>query len=452
MIEWFSWGNGPVTDWFGLVIRALWQGSLILIATWCILRVLPVGRPLLRYGLWFIIYLRLLSGFLWVKPLDLPILPDIKKMPLLYYDITATNFKEQAVKTTQSVINGDFFSAFLQSGRTLIFGIWLSGVILFTAVLIYQYFRKRSQFKNWKPLSEPLITECYENLGRRLKIRRLPRLLTADFSGSPFIKGFIRPAIYLPEAVLSHFQIPEIQGVLAHELAHYKRGDLYWNWLPVIVRVLFFFHPVLWLAEREWVESQEMCCDNLAVRVSETPSSVYGNILLRMAIQPKISVRNQPGVFYLSETKETLKKRILALKPYPPKNRLLTSFCLLFVLIAFITPLQLGFSKPFPVYLKLKYKLEPIGDWTHTKKALYIFYFVPYTDQKRIKKINLYIDNRVVPVKGLNNEWFEGFYVNGTDYPFKGSREVTIQIVTKTETVQKKYPVSFQENLEWKNY
>jgi hypothetical protein len=289
-------------------------------------------------------------------------------------------------------------------------------------------------------------------LGRRLNIRRLPRLLTADFSGSPYIKGIIHPTIYLPAAMMSHFQIPEIRLVLAHELAHYKRGDLYWNWLPMFVRVLFFFHPVVWLAEREWSESQEMCCDHLAIRVSETPSGVYGNILLWMAVQPQLSVRSQHGVFYLSETKETLKKRILALKPHPPKNRLLTSVCLLFVSIALIVPLQLGFSKPFPVYLMLKYKPEYVSKLNHTMKVLYILYYVPSNERDNIKKINLYIDDQLVPVNSLNKELFQRCYSDGTDYPFKGNREVTIELVAETETIQKKYPVSFQENLEWKNF
>jgi hypothetical protein len=100
----------------------------------------------------------------------------------------------------------------------------------------------------------------------------------------------------------------------------------------------------------------------------------------------------------------------------------------------------------------LKYKPEYVGELNHTMKVLYILYYVPSIERDNIKKINLYIDDQLVPVNSLNKELFQRCYSDGTDCPFKGSREVTIELVAETETIQKKYPVSFQENLEWKNF
>lgn len=452
MIEWLSLGNGPTVNWVGLIGRALWLGSLILVVVWFIFRLLQGTGPKFRFWFWIFIYLRLLSGFLWVNPLERSIFPHIKKMPVLYYDITATNLNEKAIKTTQSVVNGDFASSLLQSIGPFLIVFWLCGVILLTMGLIFQYYRKHRQFKNWFPVFEPLIIDCYENLGRQLKLRKMPRLLTAEFSGSPFLKGFIQPAIYLPDTMTTHFKISEIKLILAHELAHYKRGDLYWNWLPAIIRNVFFFHPLVWLAEREWTEAQEMCCDNLAIRASQATSGVYGDLLLRMAVQPQLSFNSQPGVFYLSETKQTLKKRIMALKPLPSQNRFVTAFCMLLIIIVMIAPWQMGFRRPFPVCMKLKYKAEYKVNLNRYVNVLYILYYIPYIEQENIEDVKIYIGHHFVPLQKWDKRMYEGWYDNGTDYPFKGSRNVTIQAVTKTGIIQRKYPVLFHKDLEWYNF
>ena len=51
----------------------------------------------------------------------------------------------------------------------------------------------------------------------------------------------------------------------AHELAHVRRRDLLWSGLAGLVRVLFFFHPLVWLAHREALVAREAACDALAL-------------------------------------------------------------------------------------------------------------------------------------------------------------------------------------------
>ena len=42
-----------------------------------------------------------------------------------------------------------------------------------------------------------------------------------------------------------------LRMMLAHELAHFRRHDTRWALLPVVTRLLFWFHPLVLLAERE---------------------------------------------------------------------------------------------------------------------------------------------------------------------------------------------------------
>ena len=68
--------------------------------------------------------------------------------------------------------------------------------------------------------------------------------------------------------------------MLGHELAHLKRHDLAWNWLPTVVGWLFFFHPLVWFMTRRWSEAQEAACDELLIQAEVARPVPYGRLLL----------------------------------------------------------------------------------------------------------------------------------------------------------------------------
>src|SRR5262249_56830663 len=106
--------------------------------------------------------------------------------------------------------------------------------------------------------------------------------LTADGAG-PLVAGWARPELALPAALIAALGPEERRMVLAHELAHLKRRDLAWAWLPLGARLLFFFHPLVWLAEIHWRLAQEIACGELALRVTRSPARCYGELLLKVA-------------------------------------------------------------------------------------------------------------------------------------------------------------------------
>jgi beta-lactamase regulating signal transducer with metallopeptidase domain len=63
--------------------------------------------------------------------------------------------------------------------------------------------------------------------------------------------------------------------MLAHDMAHIKRGDLLWFWLATTARLLFFFYPLVMLARRESRLTAEMAADELAVTVCRLEPADY---------------------------------------------------------------------------------------------------------------------------------------------------------------------------------
>jgi len=56
--------------------------------------------------------------------------------------------------------------------------------------------------------------------------------------------------------------------VIAHELAHIRRFDLWFNLFQRFVETLLFYHPAVWWLSRRVRLAREMCCDELAAKAT----------------------------------------------------------------------------------------------------------------------------------------------------------------------------------------
>ncbi len=132
--------------------------------------------------------------------------------------------------------------------------------------------------------------------------------------------------------------------MLAHELAHLKRHDLMWNWLPTIVGWLFFFHPLVWLLKRSWLESQEAACDELLLQNSAARPSEYGRLLLKLSTRFSEPPRAGLAAAGVMGAYRDLERRLLAMsrvKPFSHRRLLLAATVLLILAPFVIVPWRL---------------------------------------------------------------------------------------------------------------
>ncbi len=149
-----------------------------------------------------------------------------------------------------------------------------------------------------------------------MNLPRLPELLTTPGDGSPVLMGVFRPAIVLPESVLAEGVTADVRLLLAHELAHWKRQDLLWSWLPSVVQILLWYHPVVWLAGKPWRLTQELACDEMALRATLAPPRDYGAVLVRVAARSRLTPQPALATVGIEESPETLKLRLSAIKSW----------------------------------------------------------------------------------------------------------------------------------------
>src|SRR4029079_19780678 len=120
--------------------------------------------------------------------------------------------------------------------------------------------------RNASPIAEVRVDQQCQELAHLFGFERHPELFQSRQIARPGLMGIVRPAILLPPDTGNRFSTDDLRMILAHEMAHQKRLDLLWMKLLLACEVLFFVHPLLWLARREWLLAQEIACDEIALR------------------------------------------------------------------------------------------------------------------------------------------------------------------------------------------
>lgn len=99
----------------------------------------------------------------------------------------------------------------------------------------------------------------------------------------PFAAGIRRRAIVLPAALTERLDSAALEAVLAHEVAHHARRDLFWIASARVLAAVAWFNPLAHVIARALVASREDGCDDWAVsRTSRDPFS-YAHALLQSA-------------------------------------------------------------------------------------------------------------------------------------------------------------------------
>ncbi len=157
---------------------------------------------------------------------------------------------------------------------------WAAGLGLFGLYVLVKAHRVRRTLNMLRDEpSEQLQAEVAELAGC-MGMARVPRVWLVKGWGQPFVWGLLRGEVYLP----LHFAQPDESGkrrqIIAHELAHIARFDAAVNALQVIAQGLFFFHPLVWWANKRIRAEREKCCDEMAIAHLSSSPRHYGSAIV----------------------------------------------------------------------------------------------------------------------------------------------------------------------------
>ena len=143
-------------------------------------------------------------------------------------------------------------------------------------------------------LANPVLQGLAREIQAKLEVRRTIGIRVSDSVSSPFACGLWQPMIMLPQTLVQDLPSDEIAALLAHEIAHFRRHDLFWcvgwRWM----QAMFWFHPLVWKIPA----AHNLACEQEADRVASGQlrnRGSYPQLLARLALRvltmPEVETR-----------------------------------------------------------------------------------------------------------------------------------------------------------------
>lgn len=229
-------------------------------------------QPHLTYLLWLLVFMKLVTP------------------PIVSVSVFMISVKSEDVFTMSSVTNTQIpentllastWSTLYNYGCSWLSAIWLFGCFIVFLISMYRIIRFQCLLRSESVMGEDKLQSAAKKLARQFRLKTVPDIYVTHARISPmvwWIGGRVR--IFIPSIILKRMKKEEWHWILAHELAHVKRGDYFVRWLEWLACVCFWWNPVVWWAQRNLRAMEEICCDALVMSTLNPKPQSYANSLL----------------------------------------------------------------------------------------------------------------------------------------------------------------------------
>jgi beta-lactamase regulating signal transducer with metallopeptidase domain len=279
-------------------------------------------RAVVRYGLWMLVLIKLVFPPSFAAPTSLAYwLPQEKAVkappaPSPQFVVGYSDVKFDEARPLPSLPPP---RAKLQFAAWLLLG-WLTTALVLMAWLVRRsrsVIQTASQALPATDSPEQLLGACRQQMG----IRQQLRLKLSATASSPAVCGLWRPVILIPQSLADKLSALQLRAVLLHELAHIKRGDVWVHHAQTLLQIIYWWHPLLWLANAQIRRVREQAVDEAVVVAMGSEAEAYPATLLEVAKlaleRPMLAL----GLIGIVESKSALAQRIQHLLDHPiPKS------------------------------------------------------------------------------------------------------------------------------------
>jgi hypothetical protein len=276
--------------------QVLWFGALVALAAFAVERMLThtaAGRhAVYLFGLLLTMLFLPIAFFMAPVKVDRPALPPMEVPgksviapatagvePIGIAEATAPLHQEGAVEAGESVIAEPVLSLRMSEpgDRWTRIAPWVAGgylVGLFGMVLrmVCAFAGSARLRRRSDPVDAGLWIEALRRMGDAINVRIRPVMKWSREVAAPVVIGSVKPVILLPIALASRLSPALVEAVLAHELAHLRRGDIWALAVQRVVETILFFHPAVWWMSRRMETAREEACDDLVLAAGCDPA------------------------------------------------------------------------------------------------------------------------------------------------------------------------------------
>jgi uncharacterized protein (TIGR03435 family) len=266
---------------FAPFLNHLWQSSVAVLAVWLLTLTMRRNRAEVRYWLWLAASVKFLIPFAVLvsigQQLQWRTVPVITTPPQLSVMMNQFSGPVQALVPATTRMESSGTPDLLPS---ILMGVWLCGAAL--------------GLGHWL------------RLFRRMNaVRSSATFLPLDFSipvlscqgrVEPGVLGIWKPVLLLPEGISDRLAPTQLKAVLAHELCHVRRRDNLTGAIHILVEIVFWFHPLVWLIRARLLAERERACDEDVLRASDANAYAEGILTVcRLYLESPLAVAGVTG-------------------------------------------------------------------------------------------------------------------------------------------------------------
>lgn len=211
--------------------------------------------------------------------------------------------------------------------------IWLFVTLVFIATFVIQYMLFNKKIKNNK-CDDIIVNTILRKCLKELKIKKNIKIYYQDYNKLTSIFGVFNSKILISKEVLN-LDDESLKYIFMHELAHFKRKDLFFNLIMLLTVSVHFFNPIVWYIFKCIREDIELAADEYVVRkMNQNEKKQYGLTLIHML---ELNQTNKYAINFLcmSDTERNMGRRIKMIKK-PLKNKIFSIIFVIFIMIVAI--------------------------------------------------------------------------------------------------------------------
>ena len=222
---------------------------------------------------------------------------------------------------------------------------YAAGLVACLSLLVIGRLHIRQWVRSGRPAADDRLERAFAQASALLKLRGRVEVLICGRVPAPLSLGLRHPRILLPDDLIARLADEELLAVALHELAHVRRRDPLLLTLATLVRAVFFFHPLVWVAVRQVSALAELCADDAVLEATGAPLP-YAKMLARLAeeLPPRpLSTEMATGLLF---SKGSFLRRVEAILGDRSRIRRLSRLALAGTITALVVTLALALALP----------------------------------------------------------------------------------------------------------
>jgi bla regulator protein blaR1 len=321
-----------------ILIRASLEGTVLAVLVWSAIKLFPRLSAGVRTILWWCVAARFVLAVAWPVPIQLPVLPlNAPPATTMFAPAPRVTVNPSADQTVESVPMPAQPNAPARTWwSAALLAAWALGVAIVLVIDVRRWRRTAALVR--RSAAAPVSTALAAEIAASLRLRRVPAVHLSHEIGTPLVTGIVRPRVLLPARSAVEFPHRQQRMVLCHELAHVKRADLWMGLVPALAERLFFFHPLVRFAAREYALCREAACDAAVLDTLGADAQEYGRLLLDLGVSRHPLGLAAAGA---SPSFSSLKRRIIMLSSVGSRLSRRTAIAIAALAVLIIVPLRL---------------------------------------------------------------------------------------------------------------